>query len=96
MTCILAAMAGASLLIGIGGLETGLTFDFGQAVLDDEIVRMIKYLKQGIEVKAETLSVDLIHEIGHSGNYLSHDTTLLKMKSMSQTHLFDRSNREDW
>ena len=96
MTGILAAMAGASLLIGIGGLETGLTFDFGQAVLDDEIVRMIKYLKQGIEVKAETLSVDLIHEIGHSGNYLSHDTTLLKMKSMSQTHLFDRSNREDW
>jgi trimethylamine--corrinoid protein Co-methyltransferase len=96
MTGVTAAMAGASLLIGIGGLETGLTFDFGQAVLDDEIVRMIKHLKQGIEVNAETLSVDLIHEIGHSGNYLSHDATLRKMKSLSQTHFFDRSNREDW
>lgn len=96
MTGISAAMAGASLIIGIGGLETGLTFDFGQAVLDDEIVRMLKYLTQGIEVNTETLSVDLIHEIGHVGNYLSHDTTLFKMKSLSQTHLFDRSNREDW
>jgi trimethylamine--corrinoid protein Co-methyltransferase len=45
---------------------------------------------------AETLSVDLIHEIGPFGEFLSHDTTLSKMKSLSQTHLFDRSNREDW
>jgi len=96
LTGVSAAMAGASLLVGIGGLETGLTFDFGQAVLDDEIVRMIKHLKQGIEVNAETLSVDLIHEIGPFGEFLSHDTTLLKMKSLSQTYLFDRNNREEW
>jgi trimethylamine--corrinoid protein Co-methyltransferase len=57
---------------------------------------MIKHLRQGIAVNAETLSVDLIDEIGPFGEFLSHDTTLLKMKSLSQTHLFDRSNREDW
>ena len=96
LTGVSAAMAGASLLVGIGGLETGLTFDFGQAVLDDEIVRMIKHLRQGFDVNPETLSVDLIHEIGHTGEFLSHDTTLLNMKSLSQTHLFDRSTREDW
>ena len=38
----------------------------------------------------------MIHEIGPFGEFLSHDTTLLKMKSLSQTQLFDRSNREDW
>ena len=95
-TTHIASMAGASLLVRIGGLETGLTFDFGQAVLDDEIVRMIKHLRRGIEVNAETLSVDVIHEIGPFGEFLSHDTTLLKMRSLSQTHLFDRNNREDW
>ena len=77
-------------------LETGLTFDFGLAVLDDEIVRMIKPFKSGIEVNEETLSKDMIHEIGPFGNFLSHDSTLLKMRSLSQTRLFDRSNREDW
>ncbi len=96
LTGVAAAMAGASLQVGIGGLETGLTFDFGQAVLDDEIVRMIKHLRQGFEVNAETLSTDLIDEVGHFGEYLSHDSTLAKMKTLSQTHLFDRSNREDW
>jgi trimethylamine--corrinoid protein Co-methyltransferase len=96
LTGVAAAMAGASLLVGIGGLETGLTFDYGQAVLDDEIVRMIKHFKQGFEVNAETLSVDLIDEIGHFGEFLSHDSTLAKMKTLSQNHLFDRSTREDW
>ena len=96
LTGVSAAMAGAHLLVGIGGLETGLTFDFGQAVLDDEIVRMIKHLRRGFDVNPETLSEDLIHEVGHTGEFLSHESTLLKMKSLSQTRLFDRSNREDW
>jgi trimethylamine--corrinoid protein Co-methyltransferase len=96
LTGVSAAMSGANLISGIGGLETGLTFDFGLAVLDDEIVRMIKHFKSGIEVNEETLSTDIIHEIGPFGNFLSHDSTLLKMRSMSQTRLFDRSNREDW
>jgi trimethylamine--corrinoid protein Co-methyltransferase len=96
LTGVTAAMAGASLQVGIGGLETGLTFDFGQAVLDDEIVRIIKHLKRGFEVNADTLSVDLIDEVGHFGEFLSHDSTLAKMRTLSQTHLFDRNNREDW
>jgi trimethylamine--corrinoid protein Co-methyltransferase len=96
LTGVAAALAGASLQVGIGGLETGLTFDYGQAVLDDEIVRMIRHLKQGIAVNPETLSVDLIHEIGPFGEFLSHDSTLVKARSLSQTRFFDRSNREDW
>ena len=27
---------------------------------------------------------------------MSHETTFSKMKSLSQTHLFDRNIREDW
>jgi trimethylamine--corrinoid protein Co-methyltransferase len=96
LTGLSAAMAGANLLMGIGGLETGLTFDPGQAVLDAEMVRLAKHFKQEIDINPETLSVDLIHEVGPSGNYLIHETTLRHMKSLSQTHYFDRSNREDW
>ena len=49
------AMAGANLIVSIGGLESGHTFDFGQAALDTEIVRMIRHLEQGIEVNPDTL-----------------------------------------
>jgi len=96
LTGVSAALSGADLIVGIGGLETGLTFDYGQAVLDDEIVRLIKHLTQGFEVNSESLSADLIDEVGHFGEFLSHSSTLKKMKSLSQTYLFDRCNREDW
>ena len=96
LTGMAAAMAGASLQVGIGGLETGLTFDFGQAVLDSEIVQLIKHYRQGFQVTPETLSADLIHEVGPFGQYLSHNSTLAHMRSGSQPEFFDRNLREDW
>jgi len=93
LTGVPATMTGANIVIGMGGIETGLTFDYGQAVLDDEFVRILRYLNKRIEVNEETLSVELIHEIGPFGEYLSHNTTLDKMKSFSQTQLFDRTVR---
>ncbi len=38
LTGVPAAMPGANMVIGMGGIETGLTFDYGQAVLDDRIL----------------------------------------------------------
>ncbi|MGD8294415.1 MAG: trimethylamine methyltransferase family protein [Desulfobacterales bacterium] len=89
-------MAGANLIGGIGGIETGLTFDFALAVLDAEIVKLIMCFKNGVEINEETLSEDIIHEIGPLGNFLSHGSTIDKMRSLSQTYLFDRSSREYW
>jgi hypothetical protein len=59
-----AAISGAERIVGIGGLETGLTFDYGQAVLDDEMVCLIKHMAQDIEVSNESISTDLIDEVG--------------------------------
>ena len=95
LTGLSAALAGANLISGIGGIETGLTFDFTLAVLDAEIVRLIQFFRHGIDINKNTLSTDIIHEIGPAGNYLSHTSTLQNMRSLSQTFLFDRSSRGD-
>jgi trimethylamine--corrinoid protein Co-methyltransferase len=56
-----------------------------------------KCLSQGIPVNDETLAVDVIHEIGHSKDYLSHGHTMAHMRT-AQTHpdLIDRRMRVDW
>jgi len=41
-------LAGANLIYGLGMLESGMTFDFGQLVLDAEFARMIKHAVHGI------------------------------------------------
>jgi len=84
------------MIYGLGMLESGITFDFGQLVLDAEIARMIKHTIKGIEVNKNTLAVDVINEIGPSGNFLVHQHTLEHMRDQSQPEFIDRTMRETW
>ena len=43
LTGLLTALAGANLIYGAGMLESGVTIDYGQLVMDDEFARLIKY-----------------------------------------------------
>ncbi len=84
------------MIYGLGMLESGITFDFGQLVLDCEFARMIKHTVQGFRVNDETLALDVIKEIGPGGHYLMHEHTLDGMKSQSKPELIDRQIREVW
>ncbi len=90
------ALAGANLIYGLGMLEMGVTFDFGQLVMDSEFAKMIKQCVQGIPVNDETLSVDTIKEIGPFKDFVSHESTFNYMKSISHPKLIDRRNRAKW
>jgi trimethylamine--corrinoid protein Co-methyltransferase len=85
------------MIYGVGMLETGLTLDYGQLVMDDEFAEMIKYVLKGIPVNDETLAVDVIHEIGSFGDFIGHEHTHKRMRT-EQTHpeLIDRQVREVW
>jgi len=77
-------------------LEMGVTFDFGQLVMDNEFARMIKHAVNGIPVNDETLAVDAIHEVGPFKDFLSHKHTIRNMASQSQPRLIDRKRRMQW
>ncbi len=93
---MLTALAGANLIYGLGMLEMGVTFDFGQLVMDNEFAQMIKYCVAGIPVNDETLSGDVIKEVGPFSDFLSHEQTFQNMKSGSHPKLIDRRNRDNW
>jgi trimethylamine--corrinoid protein Co-methyltransferase len=84
------------MIYGLGMLESGITFDFGQLVLDCEFARMIKHTVQGFRVNDLTLALDVIREIGPGGHYLMHQHTLEGMRSQSRPELIDRQTREVW
>ena len=96
ITGLLPALAGANVIYGLGMLEMGITFDLAQLVMDHEIAEMILYSLQGIPVNDETLSVDIIREMGIGKDYLAHESTFRYMRSQSQAKLIDRRMREDW
>lgn len=96
ITGILPALAGANVIYGLGMLEMGITFDLAQLVLDNEIAGMIKCAVGGIPVNDDTLSVDVIKEVGIFQDYLSHDSTFENMGIRSHAKLIDRQMRERW
>ena len=96
ITGLLPALAGANVIYGLGMLEMGITFDLAQLVMDHEIANMILHSLQGIPVNDETLSVDIIREMGIGKDYLAHESTFRYMRSQSQASLIDRRMREDW
>ena len=89
-------MAGANLIYGAGMIESGVTFDCAQFVMDNEIARMIKHVVAGIPVDDETLAVEDIAAVGSFGDFLSLDATLQHMRELSQPEMLDRRVLEDW
>jgi trimethylamine---corrinoid protein Co-methyltransferase len=96
MTGLLAALAGANLIYGLGMIESGMTFDYGQIVMDNEFAKMIKFAVGGIPVNDATLSVDLIREVGPFKDYLAHRNTFEHMRAYPHPKLMDRRMRGNW
>jgi len=96
LTALLPALAGANVIYGLGMLEMGITFDFGQLVMDNDFAGMIKHVVRGIPVTDATLSVDIINEVGPFREFVSHENTFEYMKTTSRPKLIDRTRREDW
>ena len=96
MTALMAALAGANLIYGAGMTESGVTFDYAQYVLDNEVATMVKHAVRGVPVNDETLNVDDIHAVGSFGHYLGLPSTRKRGRELSQPRFLDRRGREGW
>lgn len=97
-TTLLCALAGSNYIHDAAGLiESGMTISYEQYVIDNDILGMCMRAVKGIEVNDETLAVDVIHEVGPAGNYLSHDHTVMNMKKeFFYNKVSDRNTRARW
>jgi trimethylamine--corrinoid protein Co-methyltransferase len=81
----------------MGMLELGVTFSYGQLVLDNEIASMVKRVVQGSPTDFTTMGVDTIHKVGSGKNFLKEKHTLKFMPSeQSKVKVFDRRTRGSW
>ena len=96
LTGLIPALAGANLIYGPGMLESGITFDYAQLVLDSEFIRMINYVLRGFAVDKESLAVDVISTAAASGDFISQRHTLVHMDQHSRPELIDRSRMQKW
>ena len=84
------------MIYGVGMLDSGMTWDYAQAVMQNEMVRMIVKAVEGIPISDELMALDVIESVGPGGEYITHPHTYDNMQQQSQVELFDRNTREAW
>jgi trimethylamine--corrinoid protein Co-methyltransferase len=92
----LAALSGGNLNHDVGYLEAGLTSSLEAVVAADEVIGMVKRIVGGIEVSRETLALDVIHDVGPGGEFLTSEHTFAHFKGDWFPGLFDRGSHEAW
>ncbi|MCF8069215.1 MAG: trimethylamine methyltransferase family protein [Desulfobacterales bacterium] len=96
LNAMAAAMAGANIIYGPGTIESALTFDYAAFIMDAEQCSRIMKLVQAFEISEETMALDVIHDAGPAGEYMTKRHTMDHMRELSQAGLFDRASRERW
>jgi trimethylamine--corrinoid protein Co-methyltransferase len=96
-TMMLAAMAGANYITCVGTTESTTAGGHELAVIDNDLIGMVKRTLSGIEVTDETLALDVIKKVGPAGGYIAESHTLEHFRSeMYLSHLVDQEKREVW
>ncbi len=90
------ALAGANIILSAGALDQLMTLDYAKLIMDAELNGMIKRIIKGINTNVSDLSLDIIHEVGPGGEFLTHQHTYEHIRKITQGTLFDRNRREDW
>ncbi len=87
----LTALAGVSEIGGVGGVGNGMMISPQLLAIDNEMIAFVKRFLEGFEISTDTLAVDVINRVGHSGKFLEdiHTLTHLRKEIRFRPNLFD-------
>lgn len=77
-------------------LESGITFDLAQLVLDNELIAMTKAVRCGVPVNDVTTAIGEIVAAGPGGHFLKSRSTRAQARNQSMPSLIDRRRRDAW
>ena len=94
---IMAALAGANVLVGAGMMQQSLVISHEQLIIDDEINRTAFRAVQGFEIDEERLGANVISKVGPGGNFIAEEHTLKYLRGERYVpSLLYRDSREAW
>ncbi len=97
LSMLVAGLSGANLIHDVGYVEYGSTSCFEQVVVMDEMAGQVRFMRQGITLNEETMALDVIHEVGPGGEFITTDHTFRHFRDGWMPDLVgDRNTYEDW
>jgi trimethylamine---corrinoid protein Co-methyltransferase len=96
VSVLVALLAGNNLVHDVGYLEAGLTTSPEMIVFTAEMISMMRRFMDGLALDSESLALEVIHQAGPGGDFLTARHTLKHFREMWQPSLFDRRRSEEW
>jgi len=93
---LVALLAGHNLVHDVGYLEAGLTTSPEMIVFTAETISMMRHFMNGVPLDAGSLALEVIHQVGPGGDFLTAKHTLKHFRELWQPTLFSRQRAEDW
>jgi trimethylamine--corrinoid protein Co-methyltransferase len=95
---LMAALAGANMISGAGMMDFESCLSYEKLVIDAEIIGMAKRYVAGIDGRQTPIALEVIQELGHDGNYLSHPHTMkwFREEMYYPSEVIDRDTLEAW
>ena len=90
LTAVLPALAGANMIYGVGMLDSGMTWDYAQAVMQNEMVRMIVKAVEGLPINDDLMALDVIESVGPGGEYLTNMHTFQNFRKEFYTPIIEQ------
>ncbi len=89
-------LSGASLIQGLGCLNSDRSMSLDALVLGNEVIGMIAHIGKGISTEDELMALDVIEAIGPGGEYLTAEHTLTHFRGWFQPEFCSRSDMSTW
>jgi trimethylamine--corrinoid protein Co-methyltransferase len=77
-------------------MEAGLANSPEMIVYTCEMIRMLRKFDAGFSIDAENLALEIIHNVGPGGNFLTEDHTMAHFREYWESSLFTRQRFEGW
>lgn len=96
LSSFMAVSTKSDMLLGAGLLHGSRIFSYEMLLMDCEIWSILENMFRGIVVDSETLSVDVIEDVGPGGNFIGTKHTRQHMRKRWLPSLMDRRTYEAW
>jgi trimethylamine--corrinoid protein Co-methyltransferase len=96
LSLMTALLHGANIVHDVGFMDSGLQGSLQLQVIANDTLGFIRAATRGVAVNDETLALDVIEELGPTGDYLGHDHTLRHFKEPFYSKLADKGTYSQW
>jgi trimethylamine--corrinoid protein Co-methyltransferase len=96
LSLMTALLHGANIVHDVGFMDSGLQGSLQLQVIADDTLGFLRAMTRGVVVDDETLALDVVEELGPSGDYLTNPHTLRHFKEPFYSKLADKGTYSQW